>query len=262
MIRTSEVKVYIFKADDCLSREERLLRAAEHYFGADADAAFTVAAAEWERQDLEAKKELLKVEKTSLGKPYFPNFPKLHLSISHSGAYWVCALSQVEVGVDIQEHAIHKNETRQEAAVRFAKMARRFFHPVEAKYVEAESFYRFFGVWAARESYVKYTGQGIDASFSEHCVIPESEECWPGLMVQQQLTPSQAEQLTSQVSVQMTAQRAQHELLERGNALTRPLDGGHWYAQGAWFWETLYEENYTLCVCTGEEIPCGVINCF
>ena len=29
-------------------------------------------------------------------------------------------------------------------------------------------------MWAARESFVKYTGQGIDARFSEYCLIPEN----------------------------------------------------------------------------------------
>jgi phosphopantetheinyl transferase len=166
------------------------------------------------------------VAKTPLGKPYFPKAKELHFSISHSGDYWVCAFAPQEVGVDIQEHTLNRSETRQEAMVRFAKMARRFFHPVEAKYVEKESFYRFFGVWAARESYVKYTGQGIDAAFSEHCVIPEEEEQWPK------------------------------------NVSLGQETGESWHAQGAWFWETVFEENYTLCVCAGEEIPCRVINCF
>ena len=116
-----------------------------------------------------------------------------------------------------------RSETRQEATVRFAKMAHRFFHPVEAEFVTLESFYRFFGVWTARESYVKYTGQGIDASFSEHCVIPDTKEHWP------ELTP--------------------------------PLPGPvvSWQAQGVWFWETIFEENYTLCVCAESEMPCRVV---
>ena len=165
-------------------------------------------------------------KKAPQGKPYFPLHPELYFSISHSGDYWVCAFAPQEVGVDIQEHTLNRSETRLEAMVRFAKMARRFFHPVEAKYVETESFYRFFGVWAARESYVKYTGQGIDASFSEHCVIPEEEEQWP-----------------------------ENVPLGQGT-------GESWQAQGAWFWETVFKENYTLCVCAGEEIPCRVISCF
>ena len=227
MTRTSEIMVCIFKADDGLSREERLLWAAEHYFGSAADTIPAKRAEDGKRSGVHVERELLQVEKTPLGKPFFPKFPHLHLSISHSGAYWVCALAPVEVGVDIQEHTMNRSETRQEATARFAKMARRFFHPVEAKFVETESFYRFFGVWAARESYVKYTGQGIDASFSEHCVIPEAEE------MQQPV-----------------------------NTLLGQETGVSWQAQGVWFWETVFEENYTLCVCAGEEMPCRVIRCF
>ena len=33
------------------------------------------------------------------GKPYFPDAPQLQFSISHSGAYWLCAFSAAPVGV-------------------------------------------------------------------------------------------------------------------------------------------------------------------
>ena len=220
MSRTNEIGIYVFKEDDGLGRQERLLRAAELYCRENTGSA----GEEWAGRMFD--RACFQVEKTPLGKPYFPKAKELHFSISHSGDYWVCAFAPQEVGVDIQEHTLNRNETRQEATVRFAKMARRFFHPVEAKYVETESFYRFFGVWSARESYVKYTGQGIDASFSEHCVIPEEEEQWP-----------------------------ENPQLGQGA-------GESWHAQGAWFWETVFKENYTLCVCAGEEIPCRVISCF
>lgn len=242
MIRRNEIGIYVFKEDDGLGRQERLLRAAELYCRENAGSA---------GEELAGRmfdRACFQVEKTPLGKPYFPKAKELHFSISHSGDYWVCAFAPQEVGVDIQEHTLNRSETRQEATVRFAKMARRFFHPVEAKYVETESFYRFFGVWAARESYVKYTGQGIDAAFSEHCVIPELEGQWP------ELSPWLPEQLPSALSV--------HGMRQSINGQLGQGAGESWHAQGAWFWETVFEENYTLCVCAGEEIPCRVINCF
>lgn len=217
MIMPSEIIVYVFKEKDTFNRNERLIRAAQLYcqenpdiFGGD-------------QGDWSMDKARFLVEKTPLGKPYFPQARELHFSISHSGEYWVCAFGPGEVGVDIQEHTMTRSETRQEATVRFAKMAHRFFHPVEAEFVALESFYRFFGVWTARESYVKYTGQGIDDSFSEHCVIPDTKEHWP------ELTP--------------------------------PLPGPavSWQAQGVWFWETVFEENYTLCICAEAEMPCRVV---
>ena len=46
---------------------------------------------------------------------------------------------------------------------RYVNMAKRFFHEKEADYVQEKAPYqRFFRVWAAKESYVKYTGKGID----------------------------------------------------------------------------------------------------
>lgn len=244
---TSKIHIYFFKEDDGLSREDRLLRAAEYYFGSEMDNAFACTAEAGKRPGVFVDRKLLQIEKTPLGKPYFPNFPQLFLSISHSGAYWVCALSPVEVGVDIQEHAMRKSETRQEATVRFAKMAHRFFHPVEAKFVATESIYRFFGVWAARESFVKYTGLGIDASFARYCVIPEMRELWP------ELTPP----LTAQ-----SMQTSEDMLSGQKTAIVQSDFSASWQAQGACFWETVFEENYTLCVCTGEALPCRVICCF
>ena len=206
MTLPNEIIVYVFKENDILGREERLIRAAQLYCQG-----ISCASGE-ERVGECIDKARFQVEKTPLGKPYFPQARELHFSISHSGEYWVCAFGPGEVGVDIQEHTMTRSETRQEATVRFAKMAHRFFHPVEAEFVTLESFYRFFGVWTARESYVKYTGQGIDASFSEHCVIPDTKEHWP------ELTP--------------------------------PLPGPavSWQAQGVWFWETIFEENYTIAL--------------
>lgn len=100
------------------------------------------------------------------GKPYFsgggPGF-----SISHSGGYWVCALYDGPVGVDVQHH--------QRCAAR--SIARRHFHPDEYAWLEAVGFSRFYDLWAARESYVKFTGSGIDDDFGKICITEKA----PGL---------------------------------------------------------------------------------
>lgn len=100
------------------------------------------------------------------GKPYFsgggPSF-----SISHSGDYWVCALYDGPVGVDVQHH--------QRCAAR--SIARRHFHPDEYAWLEAVGFSRFYDLWAARESYVKFTGSGIDDDFGKICITEKA----PGL---------------------------------------------------------------------------------
>ena len=61
------------------------------------------------------------------GKPYFPDAPQLQFSISHSGAYWLCAFSHAP----------------------------------------------FFDLWCAKESYLKFTGEGLSALEAVCTVSPE-----------------------------------------------------------------------------------------
>lgn len=170
----TQVCVYIFQNNDSRSPKQRLAYAVEQYCGTWVNVG----------ADMEKPIDRLHVERTQSGKPYFPDCPQLHFSISHSGEYWACAVADVNVGLDLQEHVLGKNETKEEAAVRFRRMAHRFFHPLEAEFVELESFEHFFTVWTAREAYVKNTGQGIDKYFSEHCVVPRDRKidcCWTAL---------------------------------------------------------------------------------
>ena len=48
------------------------------------------------------------------------------------------------------------------------RIARRFFHPEEYRYLEQLGFSTeaFFSLWTAKESYVKYTGEGISSLYS------------------------------------------------------------------------------------------------
>lgn len=97
------------------------------------------------------------------GKPYFTAIPELHFSLSHSGEFWLAAIATTPLGLDIQQH----QPCRREA------LARRFFHQQEQFWLERRDFDEesFFAVWTAKESYVKYTGQGIDDSFAAFSVI-------------------------------------------------------------------------------------------
>lgn len=94
-------------------------------------------------------------------KPCFKPDIGLYFSVSHSGKFWVCAVSKQEIGIDIQNRTC-----RYQRAV-----ARRFFHPDEYEYLEKKDFSDFFPVWTAKESYVKYTGQGIGEGFSDFSVV-------------------------------------------------------------------------------------------
>lgn len=99
--------------------------------------------------------------KDAWGKPFFAAAPHLHISLSHSGRYWLAALAASPLGIDIQKHQ----------PCRMSALSRRFFHEQESRYLENTGYQEFFAVWTAKESYVKYTGRGIDESFGAFSVI-------------------------------------------------------------------------------------------
>jgi len=218
--KSQQVCVYLFDAADSRTLQEKLKIAVDGYCyesgtrnrvykGYDPDVVF-------------------RVERTVSGKPFFPECPQIHFSISHSGAYWACAIAGAPIGLDLQQHVQLQKETAEEAAVRYRRMAHRFFHPAEAEYVcmsektepeeLQESYRRFFTVWAAREAYVKYTGQGIDKDFSEHCVIPAETVKQPCLS-------------------------------EEGVKQYDKAPWVAWQAQGQHFQGRVLSEGYTMCLC-------------
>lgn len=96
------------------------------------------------------------------GKLYFKYHPEIHFSISHSGEYWACAFSDAEVGLDVQIEEHHH---------RIEKIARRFFSPEEQEYLERCDFDEFYDVWAAKEAYLKYTGEGLAKGLGKFSVV-------------------------------------------------------------------------------------------
>ncbi len=108
------------------------------------------------------------------GKPYFPSHPDVHFSVSHTGGIWVCAFADDEVGCDVQDHRANDNPERLE------RLAKRWFsgnerrHLAECGYEPAE-FYR---LWARKEAYVKFTGDGIgEGKFPEFDVTGTVDGC-------------------------------------------------------------------------------------
>lgn len=86
------------------------------------------------------------------GKPYFTNY-SYYFNLSHSGDYVVCALSEREVGIDIQVHR----------PAAYGRVAGRYFSPAEVEAFQQakdrQAF--FFRLWARKEAYGKLTGKGI-----------------------------------------------------------------------------------------------------
>lgn len=84
------------------------------------------------------------------GKPYWAKVEMPFFNISHSAGIVILAVSDVEIGIDIQKIK-GKNEL---------SMARRFYSEKETNLVEndCEIFYK---LWARKEALGKRTGQGV-----------------------------------------------------------------------------------------------------
>ncbi|MBQ8641482.1 MAG: 4'-phosphopantetheinyl transferase superfamily protein [Clostridia bacterium] len=88
-------------------------------------------------------------------KPYLRD-GSLHFSVTHSGGVWMVCTAPVPVGLDLQ---IHKE--------RYSPgVAKRYFHPdelalLDSARVSGEDLPLFFALWCARESYAKFTGDGV-----------------------------------------------------------------------------------------------------
>lgn len=89
------------------------------------------------------------------GQALFPGIPLASFFHQHSGDFWACAMAAQEVGLDLQQHTKGRRE----------HISKRFFHPLENEYLKKNNYRDFFDVWAAKESYVKFTGSGIGEDF-------------------------------------------------------------------------------------------------
>jgi len=93
------------------------------------------------------------------GKPYLAGNENLFFNLSHAGEYALCAISDVEVGCDIE---------RIDPAINLA-VADRFFTSEESAWIHAaitreEQVDRFFRLWTLKESLMKATGKGFSLS--------------------------------------------------------------------------------------------------
>lgn len=85
---------------------------------------------------------------TQKGKPYFENNP-FFFSISHSNNLVVCAISDYEIGIDVE--MINSFNP---------KLINRICSPDEKQYI-SDSTENFYKVWTAKEAYSKLIGLGI-----------------------------------------------------------------------------------------------------
>lgn len=94
------------------------------------------------------------------GKPFLPD-REVFFSLSHSGGFVLCALSDRELGADLQR------ERRWNESV-----ARRCFAPPEREWIlsAADRDAAFHQVWAMKESYIKALGTGLSLPLNSFSV--------------------------------------------------------------------------------------------
>lgn len=107
-----------------------------------------------------------KIETDELGKPQVKNADGVFFNVSHAGKFVACAVSDVPVGVDIEEISANTG---------FMQIADKFFSVMEKNVMmmvpsPEEAFCR---LWTIRESYVKMRGTGFDKGLAPlSCTFP------------------------------------------------------------------------------------------
>lgn len=108
------------------------------------------------------------VAQDSFGKPYIPGREDFYFNLSHSGRWVVIAYGGSQVGVDVQQ---------MQSDIAKEDMARRYFTVDEQNDIfDAHGdnrVKRFFQIWTAKESYLKYLGTGLRRSLGSFSVVPD-----------------------------------------------------------------------------------------
>ena len=107
------------------------------------------------------------------GKPYLPGVSDFHFNISHSGSIAALAVSDREIGCDLER-------------IRLAdlRIARHFFSEKENELLDAaaskeEQNALFYRLWTLRESFLKVTGKGLSLSMRDFAIVLEEGQAKP-----------------------------------------------------------------------------------
>ena len=100
---------------------------------------------------------------TEKGKPYAKGL-EIYFNISHSGDLAVCAVSDKEIGIDIEKiRKINPNS------------AKKFAAEAEIEYINSHR-NGFFEIWTLKEAYFKCIGTGLGADIKNVCFETENEK--------------------------------------------------------------------------------------
>ncbi len=93
-------------------------------------------------------------------KPLLREAPALHYNVSHAGDWVVLAVARSEVGIDVE---------RLDPLFAFQDVLDHSCSPAEKVFVERSGLphQAFYELWTRKEAFVKATGRGIDAAFSQ-----------------------------------------------------------------------------------------------
>ena len=99
--------------------------------------------------------------RSAYGKPYLPRHPEVHLSISHSGNYVVCGVSDRPIGVDIQRIVRYDPDVA-ERVCSAEELKRLKSSPDKAS--------EFTRLWAQKEAVLKQRGTGLADGGIKNCL--------------------------------------------------------------------------------------------
>jgi len=112
-------------------------------------------------QQFAFKNEAIEILKSDEGKPYIKDFP-IHFNISHAGDFVVCAFSEQEIGIDIEQI----KEIDLEIGKRFFCQSE--YEDLLAQKITDQRDY-FFSLWTLKESYMKWLGTGMSIPLNSFC---------------------------------------------------------------------------------------------
>ena len=108
--------------------------------------------------------------RNSYGKPYLSQHKGIYVNWSHSGDWVICAISNREVGIDLQDIRREPGEA----------LIRRMLQPEELSYYEKASKEQkkrlFYQYWTIKESYLKAVGTGFHMPLDTFYVRMENED--------------------------------------------------------------------------------------
>ncbi len=112
----------------------------------------------------------IEIEKGSHGKPFLKSYPHIHINVSHTKGFGICALSTKKVGIDVEMWTTRKYCGK--VVDKFHIRERELYETTE----EAEKRELFFRLWVLKESFLKATGVGLSRPLNSFCVLDGEEE--------------------------------------------------------------------------------------